>query len=189
MTQLFSDAAMRAFAFLESAGFRLVSSQESELRYESTGVLLGVSWDRRSGELDAFIGLRKKNSIQEDAFSLTDILRMQSAESSESKIPFQVADESHLGPFLQRLAENVQTHAQPALAGDRMFFRRLDAFRGTQAQALSDDMNLRRVRSQVKEAWHRQELGRVIDLYASIENHLTPSEKKKLDYAKRNLRA
>ncbi len=31
--------------------------------------------------------------------------------------------------FLEKLADDTRTHAQSALAGDRMFFRRLETFR------------------------------------------------------------
>jgi hypothetical protein len=161
MSTKFSDMARQSFAFLEDAGFRLVSSDTSELRFETAQVSITVGWDRLSGELEVFIGLRPKKGEREDAFSLTDLLRMEGKEALERKMPFQVADESRLDPFLQKLSADMRVYAQPALAGDR--------------------------RSEAEKAWRSRKLDKLIDLYTSIEGHLTRSEKEKLDYARKHL--
>jgi hypothetical protein len=59
-------------------------------------------------------------------------------------MPFQVFDQSKIGPFLERLAHHTKTCAQAALAGDRMFFHRLKAFRSSQSKAYE----LQRVRAE-----------------------------------------
>lgn len=99
-------------------------------------------------------------------------------------MPFQVTDEGKLGPFLEKLAEDTQAHAQPALAGDRMFFRRLKTFRSAQAQTYMHGMELRRVRTEADKAWQSRDFDKLIALYGSIEDELTASEKAKLTYAK-----
>jgi hypothetical protein len=99
-------------------------------------------------------------------------------------MPFQIADESELGPFLDKLAEQMRTHAQAALTGDRMFFHRLEVFRNSQAQAYMQDIEIRRVRGEAETAWRKRELDRLVGLYTSIEDHLTASEKAKLAFAK-----
>lgn len=87
---------------------------------------------------------------------------------------------------LKNSPDDMRVHAQPALAGDRMFFHRLKAFRNAQSQAYMQDMELRRVRSEADKAWHERRLGDLIGLYTSIASHLTESEKGKLDYAKKH---
>ncbi len=88
--------------------------------------------------------------------------------------------------FLDKLAEDTRVHAKPALAGDRMFFHRLEAFRNAQAKAYMRDMELRRVRAEADKAWQKRELDKLIGLYTSIEDQLTASEKAKLVYAKQH---
>jgi hypothetical protein len=182
----FSDAAMRAFSFLEGAGFRLVQRDRDQLRYETAEVLVTIEWDARSGELNVFFGLQPRKGEQPDALSLRDLLGMEGVDVPERTMPFQVAEESQLRPFLDKLAEDTRVHAQPALAGDRMFFHRLQAFRNAQAQAYMRDMELRRVRAEADKAWQKRDLEKLIGLYTPIEDQLTASEKAKLAYAKQH---
>lgn len=182
----FTDMAKQAFSFLEDAGFRLSHADAARLQYETAQVFVTIEWDARSGETNVFVGLKSKKGEPPDAFSLSDLLGMQDVDVPERKRPFQVAEENRLGPFLEKLADDMRVHAQPALAGDRMFFHRLKAFRNAQSQAYMQDMELRRVRSEADKAWHERRLGDLIGLYTSIASHLTESEKGKLDYAKKH---
>src|SRR5262245_9940615 len=121
----FAELARQAYSFLQGAGFKLVQEGSERLRYEGEHSFVAIGWENRSGEINVFIGLRSMNGVPEDAFSLTDILRMQDADVPERKMPFQVK-ENRLAPCLQKLAEDTQAYALPALACDRRFFRRLE---------------------------------------------------------------
>jgi hypothetical protein len=180
----FTDMAQQAFSFLEGIGFRLSLSDPARLQYESTQTFVTIEWDARSGELNAFIGLQARKGELRDAFSLRDLLAMENVDVPERKMPFQVADETKLGPFIDQMAEDTRVHAQLALAGDRMFFRRLETFRSAQADVYMRDMELRRVRTEADKAWQRRELDKLIALYTSIEDQLSASEKAKLAYAR-----
>jgi hypothetical protein len=109
---------------------------------------------------------------------------MENVDVPERRMPFQVADETKLGPFLDKMAGDMRVHARLALAGDRMFFRRLETFRSAQADAYRRDMGLRRVRTEADKAWQKRDLDKLIALYTPIENQLSPSEKAKLAYAR-----
>lgn len=186
MSERFPDMAKRAFSFLEDAGFRLVQCDPSGLQYETAQVFVTIEWDSRSGELNVYVGLQPRKGKPRDTFSLRDLLGMEGVEVPERKMSFQVAEESRLGPFLDKLAEDTRAHAQPALAGDRMYFHRLEAFRHAQSQAYMRDMKLQQVRSEAEKAWRKRELDKVIGLYASIEDDLSESEKGKLAYARQH---
>lgn len=187
MSERFSNMAQRAFSFLEDAGFRLVKRDSTRLQCETDKVVVAVEWDSRSGEINVFVGRRPRNDGPQDAFSLRDLLAMQDVQVPERRMPFQVSEEGRLGPFLEKLAEDMRTYGQPALAGDRVFFRRLRAFRSAKSHAYMRDMELRHVRSEAEKAWRKRELDKVIELYSSIENDLTESERSKLDYARRHM--
>jgi hypothetical protein len=188
MSKRFSEMAKQTFSLLEDAGFRLVEIEHdlNRLRYETARTFVAIEWDCRAGELNVFVGLQPRKGKPEDAFSLMDLLRMEGVELDERKVPYQVAEESQLGPFLEKLAEYLRVHAQPALAGDRMFFRRLHAFRNAQARAYMQDMKLQQVRAEAEKAWRSRKLDKVILLYTSIQDFLTKSEKGKLDYARKH---
>lgn len=182
----FRDRAQQAFSFLERAGFRLVERTPARLDYETAQAFVTIEWDARSGELNVFVGPQPREGEVRNAFSLTDLLAMDGVDVPERKMPFQVAEENKLGPFLDKLANDTQTYAQPALVGDPTFYRRLKAFRNTQAQTYMRDMELRRIRNDADKAWQKRNFQRLIALYTSIEDELSAAERAKLAYAKQH---
>lgn len=184
----FVELAEKAFSPLGKAGFQLVQRSSARLQYESAQCAVAIEWDPLSGELEAYFGLPSSSEERTEMFSLSDIQTMQSEGALTPRMPVQVAREDLLGPFLERLADDTWAHASLALAGDRMFFRRLKTFRSAQSSVFMRDMELRRVRSAADNAWREQNLVDIIKLYTSIEGDLTLSEKKKLDYARKHVR-
>lgn len=184
MSARFTDMAKEAFSFLEGAGFRLVRIEAGHLRYESLSSVVVIDWDARSGELEAFVGPPSSQGKAQDMYSLTDVLGMEGVPAR--KMPPQVAEESRLQPFVDRLADDLQAHAQPALVGERMFFRRLETFRHANAEAFTRRLKLQQVRSAVDQAWRNREFKKVVGLYASVESDLSETEKEKLAYARRH---
>jgi len=187
MNEKFSEIVRRTFSFLEEAGFRYLQPGPTLLRYETENVFVTITSDPRSGEIDEFIGLRSQKGEREDGFSLSDLLAMEGVDLPERKMPFQVADESRLGPFLEKLAADTSAFARPALAGDRMYIRRLRTFRNAVAQTYMRSLTLQNVYDQAEKAWHTREFDRVVDLYTSIESDLTNSERGKLEYAQKEI--
>jgi hypothetical protein len=186
MSMRFSEVAKQAFSYLDQAGFHLTQIDPDRLQYETTHAFVTVEWDARSGELNVFFGFQPRTGEKREAFSLTDLLAMENVDVPERKMPFQVADKSKLRPFLDKMAEDMRVHAQPALAGDRMFFYRLNAFRSAQAQTHMRDMESQRVRMEADKAWQKRDLEKLIDLYSLIEDRLTAAEKSKLAYARKH---
>jgi hypothetical protein len=178
----FIDATKSAFSFLEADGFNLTESDASRITYKSHRCLVTIVWDARSGEVDVLFALNPGSDEPSDAISLTDLLRVEGVDVAN--MPFQVQDENKLKPFLVKLANQTQAHAQSALAGDRMYFRRLQSSRNSRAWASMRDLDTRQIRADAEAAWHRREFGQVIAYYTSIEDQLTASEKAKLAFAR-----
>src|SRR5262249_6775540 len=151
----FSELAATAFEFLEQQGFSLVSTEEGCVQYQSDRVFLAIEWERRSGELDVRVGLRTESDRPADLFSLSEILCMGDVDVSERSMRFRVGDEARLRPFIEALARDLRVHAQAAIAGDRMFFHRLTAFRDRESRRLTLETELSRIRSEVAQAWRR----------------------------------
>jgi hypothetical protein len=185
MNETFVEMAIRAFSFLEGAGFRLTKSEPGQVQYESGKSFVVACWDSRAGELDAFVGLLPRTGRAQDEYSLADVMGLADAPASDCKLA-QVADEGRLGPFVEKLASDLRSHGQPALAGDRMYFRRLETFRGAKADRYMREMKLRQVRSEAEKAWQDRQYDRVANLYASVESDLTESESRKLHYARQH---
>jgi len=184
MSARFADMTRKTLSFLESTGFRLTHSDPAQLQYESAATSVTIEWDARSGELNVFFGLQPRKGEVCDAFSLRDLLAMENADVPNRKIPFQVAEEGKIGPFLDEMAADIRVHGQLALAGDRTFFRRLENFRSAQADVYMRDMELRRVRAEADKAWHNRDFAKLIALYTPFEGQLGASDNAKLAYAR-----
>lgn len=183
MSEEFVEIVKAEFSFLEGSGFRCVSGDPQLVHYRSENAFVTVRWDDRSGELNAIIGLLPSTGRAQDEFSLLDVLGLEGVPLSKRK-PAQVTEKTRLHHFVAQLAYDLRKHARLALTGDRMYFRRLEAFRATEADAFMRGMKLRRVRSEAETAWHNREFGKVVCLYSSIADDLTDSEARKLEYAK-----
>jgi hypothetical protein len=186
MSMGFVEAAKQAFSFLERDGFRLTKSEPGRVQFDSNRMFVAIEWEARSGELEVFFGLPPTKGGAPDAFSLRDLLGMEDVDVPEREMPFQVSEEGKLRPFIDKLADDAKRYAQPALAGDRMYFRRLHAYRSTQAETYMRNMEVRRVRMEAEKAWKERQLDKLIRLYTSIEDHLTASERAKLAYARQH---
>jgi hypothetical protein len=185
-SESFETLARRAFSFLEMAGFRVEAGGPGTLKYSTPHAFVKVEWEQRSGELNVFLGLQSSGDENgEPPFSLTDLLRMEHTASSSAQ-PFQVSDVRRLEPFLEKLAEDTRAHAQAALDGDRMFFRRLEIFRGAQAKLLTNEMRSRHLRAKAERAWKMKKFDEVVTLYGVIEDLLTDGEMAKLNYARKH---
>jgi hypothetical protein len=136
-----------------------------------------------SGELNVFIGLPPRSGRAEDSVSLADVVGMEES-SNTAWMPPQVSDESRLEPFLQAAAEGIRRYAQAGLAGDRMYFRRLEVFRCEKADLEMRRNMLSKLRAEAAEAWRKRQFAKVVSLYVSVEKELTESERLKLRYAR-----
>jgi hypothetical protein len=187
MNAVFTKLARQSFDFLTHEGFAEIDANAISITFASAAAIVAVNWDSRSGELDVLFGLPSK--VRQPAlYSLTDILRMEGADEPERISPFQISQVDRLERFLNKLALDSRQYARPALNGDRMFFRRLEIFRSAEAKAAMLETELSRVRSDATKAWHRRDFTKLVSLYTSIKDHLSEAEKKKLEYAERQVR-
>ena len=183
----FADMTANAFGFLTEAGFHTATKSAHGVEFESPTSVVTVCWDRRSGELEVYFELLPRNELSGGKYSLRDVLNTQGIQGENGGFTPQVTDVTHLRRWIDNVARAVRDHAQPALLGDRMFYRRLEIFRHSQAVAFTESIRLRHVRSAAESAWQEKDLKTVVTLYASIEPELTDVERLKLDYAKKHL--
>jgi len=188
MTGTFIEQASNAFSFLNTKGFSIASLRHGELVYRKGRIFVTIDWSPKSGEIEVFIGPQKDIDDQNESYSLTDILRMEGVFDERINLPFQVPHENKLTPFLRQLAEYVESYAEPALAGDRMFFRRLASYRNREARAFMTEMQIRQLRDKAETAWSNKDYAKVVELYSSVDKkHLTKIEVERLEYSRKKL--
>jgi hypothetical protein len=137
----------QAFSFLESAGFKLEQCDPGRrVRYRSTRAIVDVEWVVRSGDVDVYFALPPQEGERDQFYALDDLLRMEHVEDRTPRRPFDIPEEDSIAPFIEKLAEETRKHAQPALAGDPVFFGRLAEQRKEIIRDAERAMDLHRAR-------------------------------------------
>jgi hypothetical protein len=183
----FAEAVISAFKFLlEDFSFRCVRKDVTIVRFESNSVFVNVYHGRISFELNVEIGeLAIGNEHPENPFTIGEILDLVNADEAVNYHPFQVHTVETVQRFVSDLASFVKRYAVPALLGDHGFFQRLSELRTQRSNEYLKNIRLNRTRTEVDAAWHQKNYPRVIELYDSMFHDLTPSEAKRLAYAKK----
>jgi hypothetical protein len=177
----FPDAVMSAFAFLtKNFSFRCVKRDVTFVRLESDAVFVNIYHGRASYELNVEIG---ESIVPENPFTIGEILWLITPENAASYRPYQVTTKEGVQKFVPELARLVMDYATPAVIGDHDFFKQLSELRTQRSQHYLKQIKLNRVRAEVETAWRQKNYRRVIELYDSMKDDLTPTEAKKLEYA------
>jgi hypothetical protein len=183
----FTEAVMSAFKFLvEEFSFTCVRHDVTFVRFESDSVFVNVYHGRISFELNVEIGeLMVGGVLPENPFTIGEILHLVDPEEAANYRPFQVHTLESVKKFVLELARLVKKYAIPALIGERDFFQRVSEVQAKRSNAYLKDLRLNRTRTEVETAWHQKNYPRVIELYDSMYEDLTPAEAKRLAYAKK----
>jgi hypothetical protein len=183
----FVDAVTSAFNFLvEDFSFTCVREDITLVRFESNSVFVNVYHGRVSFELNVEIGeLTIGEQRPEVSFTIGEILHLVNPTEATSYHPYQVHTVDSVKKFVAELAKLVKEYAIPALMGDHDFFQRVAEVQAKRSDAYLKDLRLNRTRTDVETAWHQKNYSRVIELYDSMFDDLTPAEAKRLAYAKK----
>lgn len=195
----FARLVAESFAFLEADGFvRRTVVDQVLVRYESPVAFVSVSYERKSGELDVFIGrwIDVGGERREEAFSLGDVVALSVGLDESVGLDavgfrgFATYSGDGLDVFVDRLADWTARFGGAALRGDSATFDAMNAansrrFEQWQAAGL---------RRTADEAWRQRDMARIAGVYTRIVNELTtvqlrPSELARLRHAERHLGA
>jgi hypothetical protein len=181
----FADAVLSAFAFLiKDFSFRCVKRDVTFVRFESDTVFVNVYHGRASYELNVEIGESViGKQLPESPFTIGEILHTVIPTEALNYHPYQVTTRESVQKFVHELARLVKEYATPALLGDHEFFQRVSKVQAQRSDNYLRGLHLNRTRTEVETAWRQRNYTRVIELYDSIKDDLTPTEAKKLEYA------
>jgi hypothetical protein len=185
---IFEAEVKRNFEFLErDHGFQLPRLAEvgyaKSMRYESPKIYVSLTYGPPAYEVGISFG-RVGIDDQPDAYGFNqgDLVSLNSCAgwrwNPTSQDPF-VASISEFARLLRECG-----HA--ALQGDQSVFEEMKQRRDAAVQAWHKEERVKSVRTQVERAWQEKNFNQVLALYKSIESMLTPSEKKRLEYARRH---
>jgi hypothetical protein len=183
----FAEAVISAFKFLiEDFAFRCVRKDVTIVRFESDSVFVNVYHGRISFELNVEIGERTVGGVfSENPFTIEDILHLVNPKEATNYRPYQVHTFDSVRKFVSELSRLTKEYAISALKGDRHFFERLNDSRSQRSNVYMKELRLSRTRTEVEAEWHQKNYPRVVELYDSMMDDLTPAEAKRLAYAKK----
>lgn len=164
-----------------------VLASECTVRYENENIFLTINFDfQRSFELGVEIGRRRSASL-ERPFSLGEVLRLNCPEEAAPIDGMMVREATHLPGALERLAQLTSIHAVKFLQGSDLSFAQLARLRQMEGEAYALEKMLRAVRARSDAAWEKRDYQSVVSSLGSIEQHLSPAEKKRLQYSRHHL--
>jgi hypothetical protein len=182
----FAAAVNSAFKFLvDDFDFRSVREDVTIVRFESNSVFVIVYHGRVSFELNVEIGELTHGVVPENPFTIEDILYLVNSKEAANYRPYQVRTFDSVKRFVSEIARLTKDYATSALKGDQYFFKQLSDSRTQRSRAYTKELRLDRTRTEVETAWHQKNYPRVIELYDSMHDDLTPAEAKRLAYAKK----
>ncbi len=188
MTLLFSSAARRQFdPVAQQFGLVCMASDEQGLRYENDNVFLDVNFDNgRSYELG--VEIRKRHTqYPGPPFSLAEILRLRSVQDAAFVSGLMISNESRLPDILSRLARLTRDHAADFLMGNDFSFAQVEKLRNQESAEYELASQLRYARATVDMAWPARDYEAVVKALEPLESHLSPSEKKRLEYSRKQM--
>jgi len=181
----FAGAAEDAFRYLTDSGFRVLSADATIVRYSSTRVFVNVYHGRLSYELGIEVGL--VGSGAEPGYALEAFVRLSDPESASRIRNFVATTPDEVRVGLQRLAQQLKQHVEPALQGNTAIFAELHRQREEWSKSYAAEVLAGQIRPEADAAFRARDYRRFIELLSKIENALTSAEKQKLEYARRHV--
>jgi hypothetical protein len=188
MTIPFASEARRHFdPVAQQYGLSYVASTEWGVRYQNDSVFLMVNFDNgRSYELGIEVG-QKKSTQPERPFSLAEVLRLRGVADAVAIDGIMVSDVTRLPDAMARLAALTSQHAPDFLMGSDFSFAQVAKLRERESDAYALERNLRVARAKSETAWSGRDYRAVIAALEPMALHLSPAEKKRLDYSRKQL--
>ena len=187
---VFVKEILSAFDFLASDyGFRCVAATPVHIRYESKHVFVNIYRDPVSYEIEVEIGRRSLFLSIERGYTLDEIVDSLGIREKEGYCFIQASTPERLRSLVPLLAKWTKQYAPEMLKGRLPAFLRALISRERRSDDEWKRMELGSIRARADNAWHQKDYREVIKQYSSIgRGELTPSEVKKLEYAKKRLR-
>lgn len=119
-----------AFAFLEDAGFAVVSEKPTFVRYESPTAFVNVFHGRGSYELGVEFGrwVEVDDERVEQKFPLADVIALTRDLGDVGFESFTATTNEAVATFVPRLASWAREFGHEALGGDRTVFRAIERY-------------------------------------------------------------
>ena len=178
----FADQVKTHFQFLNDHGFRLVSTSETLLRYESAISAINIYHGRQSYEIDLELEFHQARGT----YSFSELLSLLNREAERPR-KFASSTPEGAAEGVRALAALFKTCVLAGLPSDSGLPDRLEAQRQQRSREYDMAVQLEQVRRKLERAWKLKNLTEVANLLDPFEAHLSRTEREKLEYARRHI--
>lgn len=178
----FVDLVKLHFALLESRGFRCTHTEPTLVRFESPELGINIYHGRQSYE----ISLEIENVRSSESYSLSEILRLVQNGRVEQYRVYATHTEEGVAEGVQELADRFLKCIDTGILVDSELFSRLKLQRENWARVYALETRLEQARNKSELAWQKGDFYEVVRVLGPLQEHLGPSDLRKLEYAKKH---
>lgn len=189
---IYEMMAKESFKFLtEKYGFRLAKVEKVEgkyivLHYLSETVFLNLFYGSPSYELDFSFGrIGKSGKPKNESFSSSDLASVCYGEDRGYRL-FSANSYENLLKCVPKLADLLKGYGGGFLEGNSQSYEKILFETKQKLNKWYNEQELKQARKDASVAWENKEYFKVINIFESIFNDLSPSEKKKLEYSRKH---
>ncbi len=192
--KVFCDEVIQSFGFLQTeCGFQTpniryewagMSSDFSTVRYESQDAFLQVFYAHMEAEISIQIGLLSSVEFKR-GFDLGEVL---SFVASDVQIPCSMTKArttDRIKLIITNLADITTANLMQVLSNPKLFLPKWQVIRQSENRKQELNDYLESKHKEANDAWSLKNYAKVVQLYESIIDHLTPVENKRLQYARK----
>ena len=175
--------------FLIAHGFQIVCQSETQFVYESDRVRIAIKCDnsRDFGLLVELSVASEKNGQFDFVGELWEFEEMNQYLPRGIVFPLQASTDRALESSIDFVAKYLRDHGEKLIDGNRELFRKFKGFREARILQYNLEISLQTMRRQAASAWSNRDFRTLKQLYEPYFEHLTPSERVKLEHARKNV--
>ena len=178
----FAETVERKFTFLAAHGFKRVQNEPTFVRFESRCLYVNVYHGRQSYEMELEIGPCGTSNA---SYSMSDLIRLLEPRKADEYRRYAAHIAKDVAKGVQRLASLFRRYVDAGVFDDGKIFERLQKSRNAAVHDYWKEMKLTQVRQQLDAAWQAKNYTKIIELLEPLRSDLSPTELRKLNYAKR----
>jgi len=180
----FAEVVLKYFNYLqEDFGLGVVASRRYSVTFENSAVQVGVAWDKtRSYELRVSVSMYGGGH---SIFSLDEIVTCRGESHVGRNRNFMAYLDSDVFWCIEKMSEMLREYASDLLRGSPEGFSEMRLLCSEHSATWQREELQRILRAKADAAWSAKDFVAVIRAYEQIEGVLSPSERKKLTYARR----
>jgi len=166
---------------LATHGFAISGENPYVVKFTSANVVLAVSHDRISYEIDVSFAPKADPSRR---YSLRDILDLSWPARRDEHAFFQASQPGRIAECVRTIAGLLRDYGKTALTAEPATLAQMDDISRVRNEAYTKEVIQTPIRKAAEARWQDHDYVAVRDLYGSIESDLTQVEKKRLEYAR-----